>query len=190
MYAQVIVDVAHSQVDRIFEYSCADGVSAGSRVKVPFGGRLIDGFVIGVSQTPSIPPEKIKPVAQVFDELPALVPECFSLMERISSRYKVPKASALRLFLPAEMRRGKVRESYKKIVKVGDISVPIPKSAKKQLALLEYLNDNSSVAAFDYSALCTQFGAQAVKALETKGAIQIIKEKINRNPFEGWSAKR
>ena len=185
MYAQVIVDVAHSQVDRIFEYSCADGVSAGSRVKVPFGGRLIDGFVIGVSQTPSIPPEKIKPVAQVFDELPALVPECFSLMERISSRYKVPKASALRLFLPAEMRRGKVRESYKKIVKVGDISVPIPKSAKKQLALLEYLNDNSSVAAFDYSALCTQFGAQAVKALETKGAIQIIKEKINRNPFEG-----
>ena len=106
-------------------------------------------------------------------------------MERISSRYKVPKASALRLFLPAEMRRGKVRESYKKIVKVGDISVPIPKSAKKQLALLEYLNDNSSVAAFDYSALCTQFGAQAVKALETKGAIQIIKEKINRNPFEG-----
>lgn len=97
----------------------------------------------------------------------------------------MPKASALRLFLPAEMRRGKVRESYKKIVKVGDISVPIPKSAKKQLALLEYLNDNSSVAAFDYSALCTQFGAQAVKALETKGAIQIIKEKINRNPFEG-----
>ena len=39
---QVIVDIAHSQVDRIFEYSCEDG-KAGSRVKVPFGGRTVDG---------------------------------------------------------------------------------------------------------------------------------------------------
>ena len=109
MYAQVIVDIAHSVVDKIFEYSCSDCVKTGSRVKVPFGGRLIDGFVIGVSDKSDYPPEKIKPVAEVFDELPALVPECFSLMERISSRYKVPKALSLRLFLPSEMRLGKVR---------------------------------------------------------------------------------
>ena len=112
------MDIAHSQVDKIFEYSCGNEVSAGCRVKVPFGGRIIDGFVIGLSETPSISPDKIKPVTQVFDELPALVPECFSLMERISSRFKVPKAAALRLFLPSEMRHGKVREIYKKYAKV------------------------------------------------------------------------
>ena len=80
MFAQVIVDIAHSQVDKIFEYSCPETLTAGCRVKVPFGGRVIDGFVIGVSRTSSFPPEKIKPVAEVFEEPPALQKECFSLM--------------------------------------------------------------------------------------------------------------
>lgn len=180
MYAQVIVDIAHSQVDKIFEYSCPDWVKEGCRVKVPFGGRVLDGFVTGVSQTPSFPPEKIKPVTQVFDELPALVPECFSLMERVSSRYKVPKAAALRLFLPSEMRLGKVREVYKKFAKVKDISVSVPKNAAKQRGALDFLQQNGDC---DYTALCQKFGRGAVNALEEKGAIEVYKVKTNRNPF-------
>ena len=135
MYAQVIVDIAHSQVDKIFEYSCPDNLPVGSRVKVPFGGRfvggryvgenIVDGFVIGISGQSTFPPEKVKPIKAVFDEAPALVPECFSLMERISSRYRVPKAAALRLFVPSEMRLGKVREAYKKFVKLKDSTVPV-----------------------------------------------------------------
>ncbi|MDE7329567.1 MAG: primosomal protein N', partial [Clostridia bacterium] len=180
MYAQVIVDIAHSQVDKIFEYSCPDDLNVGSRVKVPFGGRVLDGFVTGLSQTPSFPPEKIKPILEVFDELPALVPECFSLMERISSRYKVPKASALRLFLPSEMRLGKVREVYKKYAKIKDISAPIPKNAKKQREALDFLAEKGE---WDYTALCAKFGRGAVNALEERGAFEIYKVKINRNPF-------
>lgn len=180
MYAQVIVDIAHSQVDKIFEYSCGNEVSAGCRVKVPFGGRIIDGFVIGLSETPSISPDKIKPVTQVFDELPALVPECFSLMERISSRFKVPKAAALRLFLPSEMRHGKVREIYKKYAKVKDITVPISKSAKKQLEIINFLQANP---VYDFTALCETFGRGAVNALAEKGVIEIEKRRIIRKPF-------
>ena len=50
MFAQVIVDIAHSQTDKIFEYSCGTDLKAGSRVKVPFGGRVIDGFVVGTGE--------------------------------------------------------------------------------------------------------------------------------------------
>ena len=57
-YAQVIVDIAHSQVDKIFEYSCPDETQTGCRVKVPFGGRIIDGFVTGVSRVSAYPAEK------------------------------------------------------------------------------------------------------------------------------------
>ena len=79
MFAQVIVDIAHSQVDKIFEYSCPEDTKAGSRVKVPFGGRVVDGFVIGVSRTSAYPADKVKPISEVFEEEPALVPECLSL---------------------------------------------------------------------------------------------------------------
>ena len=180
MYAQVIVDIAHSQVDKIFEYSCPDGLQVGSRVKVPFGGRLIDGFVIGVSDECSVPPEKVKPVYSVFDELPALVPECFSLMERISSRYRVPKAASLRLFVPSEMRLGKVREAYKNYVVLKDGNIPLSKSAKKQAEIIEYLN---TVREEELSTLAEKFGRSAVNALADKGAVVIEKRQIKRNPF-------
>ncbi|MDE6505156.1 MAG: primosomal protein N' [Clostridia bacterium] len=181
MFAQVIVDIAHSQVDKIFEYSCPDNLSAGCRVKVPFGGRVIDGFVIGVSSTSVFPPEKIKPITEVFDEPPALQKECFSLMERISSRFKVPKAAALRLFLPSEMRQGKVREIYRKYAKVKDISAPVSKSAKKQQEALSFLSEHSE---WDYTELCGKFGRAAVNALCDKGAIEVEKRRIKRNPFK------
>ncbi len=180
MFAQVIVDIAHSQVDKIFEYSCSGDLAVGSRVKVPFGKTSIDGFVIGISETSEYPPEKVKPIISVFDELPALIPECFSLMERISSRFRVPKAAALRLFLPTEMRRGTVREVYRTIAKINDISVSIPKNAQKQRLALNFLKDKRE---YDFTALCNTFGRGAVNALVEKGAFTTEKIRKVRNPF-------
>ncbi len=181
MYAKVIVDIAHSQVDRVFEYSCPPGTQAGCRVKVPFGGRIIEGFVIGLSETPSFAADKIKPVKEVYDELPALVPECFALMERIAERYRVPKAASLRLFLPSEMRLGKVNEVYEKKVRlIGDTSA-IGKNAKKQLEAVEKLQSGDC----DYTALCTEFGRAAVNAVIEKGVAEVYKVRRNRTPMAG-----
>ena len=183
MFAQVIVDIAHSQVDKVFEYSCPDDIKVGARVKVPFGKRLIDGFVIGVSRVSSYPAEKVKPISEVFDEPPALIPECFTLMEGIAKRYRVPKAVALRLFLPSEMRLGKVHESKRRFAKFVK-EVPLPTSAKKQAQALEYMAANKEEA---FARLAEMFGRGAVDGLLQKGAIEVEERKINRNPFSGLS---
>ena len=182
MYAQVIVDVAHSQVDRIFEYSCPDETKVGCRVKVPFGGRVIDGFVVGVSRVSSYPADKVKSIVGAVDELPALVPECFSLMESIACRYRVPKAAALRLFIPSEMRLGKVREAYKSYAVFKTADVKLSAAAKKQAQALEYIKARGEC---EFTALCNEFGRGAVNALAGKGAIEIKKLKVSRNPFSG-----
>ena len=56
MIAQVIVDVAAKQTDRVFEYHIPKeltDVAVGSRVVVPFGRRKVQGFVVGISETTS-----------------------------------------------------------------------------------------------------------------------------------------
>ncbi|MBE7088859.1 MAG: primosomal protein N' [Clostridiales bacterium] len=179
MYAKVIVDVAHSEVDKQFEYFCDDSVKVGCRVKVPFGGRVIDGFVVGVSESSEYPPEKIKSIVSVFDEPPALIGECFSLMQSICKRYRVPKAVALRLFLPTEMRTGKVMELYKRFAYFKE-EVPLKRSAKKQAEALLFIKQNSGT---EFSALCNAFGRAAVNSLVEKGAIEVVSKKINRNPM-------
>ena len=54
MYAKVMVDVAHSNVDRLFTYEVPNdlAVTAGQRVLIPFGGnnRSIEGFVLELSE--------------------------------------------------------------------------------------------------------------------------------------------
>ena len=178
MFAQVIVDIAHSQVDKVFEYSCPDDIKVGSRVKVPFGARKIDGFVIGVSRTSAYPADKVKPIAEIFDEEPALIPECFTIMEQIAKRYRVPKAVALRLFLPSEMRLGKVRISVRRFA-IFKMEVPLSESAKKQVQALEYIKKEGEA---DYARFAETFGRGAVDALKEKGAIEVEERKINRSP--------
>lgn len=185
MYAKVIVDIAHSQVDRVFEYSCPPETQVGCRVKVPFGGRIIEGFVIGVSPDSAFAAEKIKPVKEIYDEQPALVPECFSLMERIAERYRVPKAASLRLFLPSEMRLGKVGEIYTRRVKFTGAEIALPKTAKKQAEALDYLKEKGET---DFTYLAGKFGNGAVNALVSKGAAEIFKVRRNRVP-DGYTSE-
>ena len=179
MYAQVIVDIAHAQVDKIFEYSCGDDVREGCRVKVPFGGRIVDGFVVALSEKSDFPPERIKPVASVYDEPPALGKECFALMQGLAQRYRVPKAVCLRLFIPVEMRAGRVHEVYKKVVRLKSSDIALSKTAKKQREFLEYLN---SCGEAEYVACCESFGRGAVNSVIEKGGAELVKIKINRAP--------
>ncbi len=180
MYAQVIVDIAHSDVDKVFEYSCDESVKLGSRVKVPFGPRSIDGFVIGLSSTCTFDPSKIRPITAVFDEEPAICKECVRLTYSIVDRYKVPKAVALRLFLPSEMRTGKVHEAYKNyVIYLG--GMPLAR-AKKQCQAIEYLVKQGGEC--DSPTLAKLFGQGAISALVEKGFVKIEKRKIKRNPLK------
>ena len=110
MIAEVIVDIATSETDRIFDYLCDGDTVVGSRVRAPFGGKTVPGFVMKIKEKSEVPFEKLKKVIPCPDELPAINGECLALAEKITARYRVPKALTLRLFLPSEMRTGKVRE--------------------------------------------------------------------------------
>ena len=113
MFASVIVDIVHSEVDRIFEYSFdCNELSVGSRVRVPFGKNVVEGIVVSISDKSNYPIYKIKPIISVLDKVPALTEETLKLADFIISECHVTKASALRLFLPVELRKNKAKEQF------------------------------------------------------------------------------
>lgn len=183
MIADVIVDIAASETDRIYSYLCDDTVAEGSRVYAPFGGRVTAGFVVALRDSCDYPAEKLKKVTAA-DPMPALNAECLSLAKKIAARYACPLAAALRLFLPAEMRKGKVRELKKRY---AELCVPfeeakekLPKSAKNQLAAAALLNERGKT---ECVALNAEF-AGSVAALEKKGLIKITEEQVLRDPYK------
>ena len=182
MIAEVIVDIAASETDRIYDYLCDDDTVVGSRVRAPFGGKIVPGFVMRIKQTSDVPMERLKKVLPCSDELPALNAECLNLAEKLTARYRVPKALTLRLFLPSEMRTGKVRELMRNY---AELIVPLEemnltKSAKNQIGAAENLAQNGKT---DCAYLNNLFPA-GVSALEKKGYVRITKEQILRDPYK------
>ena len=102
-------------------------------------------------------------------------------MQSICERYRVPKAVALRLFLPSEMRTGKVRELFKKFVYLKNENVNLSKAAKKQAQAIDYIKEHDGC---EYSYVCNLFGRTAINALLDKGAIAVVEKKVNRNPMQ------
>ncbi|WP_279080555.1 primosomal protein N' [Lactobacillus apis] len=122
MIAQVVIDIAAKQTDRIFEYHVPDdldGVEIGSRVFVPFGSRKLQGFVVGLSEKSKYQGE-LKDLLLVVDEMPPLTPELVELSNALANRIFAYRISILKTMLPRVMRA-----NYRKIL------VPITDEAKK-----------------------------------------------------------
>ena len=53
MYAKIIIDQDAKALDKIFEYIVPDGlnVDVGMRVYVPFGKRILQGFIVELSES-------------------------------------------------------------------------------------------------------------------------------------------
>lgn len=112
IYAKVIVDIANTNVDRIFEYRVPDGINVfiGGRVRVPFRSSLIEGCVLGLTKKPDYDISKIKDIVELIDEEPILTEEQVKLAQLIKSEYRTTLAFALRLMYPAAMRGQRVKE--------------------------------------------------------------------------------
>lgn len=185
MIAKVIVDVAHSEVDRVFDYISIDGVNEGDRVLVPFGRQTIEGFVVGFSSASDLPYEKLKAIVKRLDDFSALSEETLKLAEFLRDTYHVPFALALRQFIPSELRGGKVKEKTVLIVTLSDIPIEemissLKKSATAQIGIIETLAKTKRTG---YTELSEKFGSSAIRALEKRGFLTVTEEKSGRTPY-------
>lgn len=113
MNAQVIVDVAAKQTDRVFDYHVPDelqDIEIGLRVVVPFGRRKVQGFVVGLSETSDFN-GKLKDLLIVVDEMPPLTPELVNLSDILAKKIFSYRISILQVMLPRVMRA-----NYRKIL--------------------------------------------------------------------------
>ncbi len=117
MFARVIVDIVHSNVDRLFEYRVPDGMKLdlGYRVKVPFGkgDSLREGYVLGLSEQCGFK-GNIKSISSVISDFPALTAGQIKLAETMQRYFHTTLSVCLRLMFPAEMRGGRVKDKFER----------------------------------------------------------------------------
>lgn len=112
MFADVIVDISAESVDRPFQYLIPDRlkeeIRPGTPVIIPFGtNRNVEGFVVGVGDTPKLAPEKIKPIYAVNDKGNRVDAGLIELAWWMKEQFGSTMNEALRTVVPVKK---KVRE--------------------------------------------------------------------------------
>lgn len=183
MFASVIIDQDTKALDKVFDYRVPDKmeIQNGDRVLVSFGARMMQGFVVELKEKTDYDEKKIKNIVAKMDEQPIIKPEMLQLMKFMCEEFHLRLTSVLKLFIPSEIREGKIKELFVKWGKLSkSFSAEQIKNAKSQKKAVEALQNKARIKIVD---LKKEFGQSAVKALIEKGIIEIEMERCLRKPF-------
>ena len=163
MVAEVIINTIAKELNKTYDYIIPEAIlkdiKIGSRVFVPFGKtKQEEGFVIGMAR---------RYFCNVSDCIRLMLPPGNST-KNIQNRVKDKKANFV--YLKKEIEEIEF-----------DIEEGIIKS-EKQKRLLTFLFENEGIHILDLEIL-TDTSRSIIKTLEKNGYIEILEEKVERNPF-------
>lgn len=179
LFAEVIVDIQNSVVDKVFDYKISSDYAVGQRVLVPFGKRFVEGYIIKIKSSSDLEISKIKNVIKKLDDFLALNKEKIELMFFMKQRYNLRYIDILKLFFPSELRNGKIKSLHKTYISLTNENVSISKNAKNMLGIISYLKQKVEE---EKSVLSKMFSLNSIKKLIEKGVLEERKEIFFRAP--------
>ena len=127
MIVGVLVEIAHKNVDKIFDYKVPDeledDIKIGIRVEVPFGYQKLEGFVLSIKKDSNI--DSLKSITSIVDKDIVLNDELLELGQTMHKTLLTPLISCYQAMLPKALKakRGVViNKKYKAFYRLGDIS--------------------------------------------------------------------
>lgn len=200
MYADIIIDISHEKLDRVFQYRIPDGLlqrlRVGMQVRVPFGGgdRLRTGYVTDITDHVDYDPAKIKEIVQIVEESVPIESQLITLAAWMRRNYGGTMNQALKTVIPVKTKE---RLQQKRTVvlalddraEAADMLMQMHKKhATARARLLEALMEHPSI---DYEVVLHKLNVTAavMRAMEEQNIIRIESENRYRNPVAHLTKK-
>lgn len=194
MFADIIIDIVHEAVDRIFEYRIPDHLeekaALGKTVVIPFGAgnRTRTGYIVGLKQQPDFDPSKIKAVLEIRDNEIESQRRLIELAVWMKQEYGCTMIQALKTVLP--MQEKMQREEERTVRLMVDKEQAIfrlkeyeEKHYKAKARILARLLKEDSIS---YSVLRKEekISSSTLESMEKDGVLEIISNHVYRNPVK------
>ena len=194
LYADIIVDISHEKVDRAFQYRVPESLmhklEVGMCVQIPFGksNKLIEGYVIGLSDCCNFDPEKIKDIKGLVTDSTGVEEKMVRLAAWIRKNYGSTMIQALKTVLPA--RKAVKQLEHKSLERIASTEMIIAALGearrKKQTAkerLLIQLVDNERI---PYEWVTGKLGVSAatIRSLVNAELVKVLTSNSYRNPVK------
>lgn len=192
MFADIIVDIQHEKLDKIFQYRIPEHLQGdlepGMEVLVPFGrgNRQIKGYVTGISDRCDYDPEKIKEIADISRTGVEIEAKLISLAAWMKKNYGGTMIQALKTVLPIRQKENaKIKKHLRLLLdeETGkrQLHYYIDKNQKARARLLEALLEDP-VADYELVTKKLNITSSVIHALEEQNVLAVESEQIFRNP--------
>lgn len=195
LYADVIIDISHENLDRTFQYRIperlVDMVHVGSRVLIPFGkgNRSIGGFVLGISDKPEIDTARIKDLTDVTTDDSLVEQKLISLAHYMKTTYGSTMTRSLGTVLP--IRKNVRKERRRTVILTMDeenaLNMLEVYRKKHQVARYRLLNELIKEKEIDYKLVTGKLNIlpATMKVMTEQGVIRIDEQRVYRNTASG-----
>lgn len=166
MVANVLVEI--NRIDKTFTYNIPNNLNVliGSRVKVPFNTKVLEGFVIDIKEENNSE-YKLKDIISVVDLKPVLNKEMLNLGKYMSKKYLCSLISCYQTMLPSALKAKNNLKINKKMVNyLYLIEDFIPKTDNQKKIKDLFVNE------FVLKSEANKISSSTVKSLINKGYIK------------------
>ncbi len=194
MFANIIVDITHEKLDKIFQYrvpSHMEGeLSIGMEVLVPFGkgNRMTKGYVVDFTENCDYDLSKVKEIAEISRKGMAIEGKLVALAAWMKENYGGTMIQALKTVLPIKQKeQAKVKKKVRLLLNEEEgktkLDFYLHKNQKARARLLAALLDEPVL---DYELINKKLNItlNVVRALEEQGVLSIESEQVYRNPIQ------
>ncbi len=194
MYANIIIDITHEKLDKIFQYAVPSRLegtlAAGCEVEVPFGkgNRLTRGYVIGFAEQCDYDPAKIKEIQVISQKGIAIEGKLVALAAWMKDHYGGTMIQALKMVLPIrQQEKEKVKKKLRLLLDETEgrekLEYYLHKNQRARARLLAALLDDPVL---DYELVTKKLNIplSVVRALEEQGVAALESERVYRNPVK------
>ena len=194
MYADIIIDITHEKLDKVFQYSIPSHLEGmlkvGTEVVVPFGrgNKETKGYVIGFSREAGYDVSKIKTVAGIARDSVAIESKLVALAAWMKEYYGGTMIQALKTVIPIK-RTERVKEKRRICLLLDEetgkktLDIFLHKNQKARARLLAALLDEPQQ---EYELLTRKLNITraVVRALEEQKIVALQSEQVFRNPVK------
>ena len=193
MYADVIIDISHEKLDRVFQYRIPESLSTeleiGMQVVVPFGmgNKLQTGYVIDFSETTDYDPAKIKEIKRISTQAVPIESQLIQLSAWMRKNFGATMNQALKTVIPVK-KKEQLQQKRTVVLAINDAieakNVLVELQRKHQTARARVLEALIKEGCISYEILTKKLHVTAavLRAMSEQGILRIESEDQLRNP--------
>ncbi|MEE1086601.1 MAG: primosomal protein N' [Schaedlerella sp.] len=192
MFANIIVDITHEKLDKIFQYRIPSHMekelSVGMEVLVPFGkgNRQTKGYVVGFSETCDYDLSKVKEIFDISKKGIAIEGKLVALAAWMKEQYGGTMIQSLKTVLPIKKKENeKVKKKVRLLLNEEEgrkqLDIFLAKNQKARARLLTALLEHPVL---DYTLVNKKLNItlSVIRALEEQKILVLEEERVLRNP--------